>query len=172
MDVVTLPLVYSQAPVSHALELLQQHRRAGVVRYTENDIYDLLFAGNLLRARAAKKKTVGDVEGGRRILIADAAIAMEFNVDAVRPHRTYQQVEEMLDVHGAQYALIGAASTEVMLITRHEGLKEMLSMTGGFECDGTPTHYFPEPDVALGQKCPRIPECSRADGKPPKIQVA
>ncbi|MEO8076574.1 MAG: hypothetical protein ABI818_09620 [Acidobacteriota bacterium] len=172
MDVVTLPLVYSQAPVAQALELLRQYQRAGVVRYADNDTYELLFAGNLLRARAAGKTTVGEVEGGRRILIADAPIAREFHIDAVRPHRTYQQVEQMLDARGAQYALIAAANAEVMIITRHEGLKEMLSATGGFECDGTPTHYFPEPDVALGQKCPLIPECSRPDGNPPTIQVA
>jgi hypothetical protein len=172
MDVVILPLVWHTTPVAEALEMLKDNKRAGVVRENPDGTYRLLFAGDLLRARATAKTLVEQVQGGRDILLMDAPMATSANVDLVRPHRTWQPWEHLLDARAVEYALIGANSEHVMLVTRHESLKDMLSTTGGFECTGTPTHFFPEPEVGVNMDCPLFPACQRTDGTTPKIQPA
>jgi len=172
MDVVILPLVWQTTPVGDALEMLKDSKRAGVVRENPDGTYRLLFAGDLLRARAAGKTLVEHVQGGRDVLLTDASMAASANVDLVRPHRTWQPWEQLLDARAVEYGLIGANSEHVMLVTRHEGLKDMLSATGGFECTGTPTHFFPEPEVKVNTNCPLFPACQRADGTTPQIQPA
>lgn len=172
MDVVVLPMVWPDTKVNVALEMLQAHRRAGVVRQDLNDTYRLLFAGDLLRARAAGVSVAGEVEGGRPIFLVDSSTATAFNADLIRPRRTWAAYEQMLDALDAHYGLVGETGNEAMIVTRHEDETVALSTTGGFECTGRPTHYFPEPRVSVGEVCPLFPECSRSDGTTPTIRPA
>lgn len=171
MDVVMLPLVSPQTPVPSALDLLRRRERSGLVVESDNE-YTLLYAGDLLRARARQIATVGEVPKARPVPLLDADQARKFDLDLVRPRRTWQSYERVLDSLGALYGLVGDSQDMAMIVTRHEGLTYMLKTTGGYECSGKPTHYFPEPRVSNGDDCPLYPECSAPGGGVPKIRPA
>jgi hypothetical protein len=171
MDVVTLPVVWPSVTVSDALARMEEYERAGVIRHNATaDSYRLLFVRDLHRALDAGTPSVAQVEGGSDILILDAATATAFGVDAVRPHRTLDQAEKMLDARSVGYALLAAGWDEAMILTRHELYKE--NLTSRFKCNGTPMHIFPEPYVRLGDQCPEYPLCSGTGSTPPTIVSA
>jgi hypothetical protein len=172
MDVIVLPLVWPNTPVAGALEMLHTYKRAGVVRQGWDDTYRLLYAGDLLRAREDGIAEVGQIDAGESVMIVEMPAVTTFSIDIVRPRRTEPQYEQMLDAHGMTYGLVGETSREVMIVTRHEDETETLSGTGGYECTGTPKHFFPRPRVQVNTNCPRYPACSRADGTIPKIRPA
>lgn len=172
MDVVFLPLVWPATSVKDALDLLREYKRAGLVCQMQNDLYQLMYAGDLLRARAHAATTIADVHQRRPVLLVDEVRARPFGVDIVRPRRTSLQFEKLFDFSNVQYGLVGEASDMCLIVTRHEGQTEALRLTGGYECNGTPTHYFPEPRVTVGQVCPEFPLCSRPDGSTPTIRPA
>jgi hypothetical protein len=166
MDVVMVPLVWPGTPVGEALELLKRRERSGLVVQNPDESYHLLYAGDLLRARAAGVSTVGEVERRHRVLTLNAEWASTYALDLVTPRRTGQNYERFLATEGAEYALAGDSYDTVMIVTHHEGQTEALTMTGGYRCTGTPTHYFPEPRVSSGEQCPLYPECSQKSGVP------
>jgi hypothetical protein len=167
MDVVIIPLLRPQAEVASALELLRRWERAGVVVNPDwASSYRLLHAGDMLRARDAGIPVLAEVPGGYSVLTVDQPMADAFHLDLVRPALTWQQYETMLDEQGAQFALVGEAYDAAMVVTRHEEQQMTLSGTGGFQCSGSPRHYFPEPRVALGDPCPEIPLCTSPAGEP------
>lgn len=172
MDVVVLPLVWSHTTVSEALDLLQQHKRSGVVCHGTDDRYQLIYAGDLLRARARAASTIALVGERHPVLLVDEQRARPFGVDAIRPRRTPLQYEHLFDASKVQYGLVGEAADVVLIVTRHEGQTQTLTSTGGYECNGSPTHYFPEPRVTVGQVCPQYPLCSTVDGSKPTIRPA
>jgi CBS domain-containing protein len=166
MDVVTVPLVSPASTVEQALAAMNGARRAGVVVEEAPDRYRLLFAGDLLRARASNVPVVGAIGGGEAVVLVDPLLAQSFQIDLVRPSRSPLAYEQMLDARGSSFGLVGEGPADVMLVTRHEGLGEMLTLTGGYECTGSPRHYFPQPYVTAGQQCPLYPACA-VDGAPP-----
>jgi hypothetical protein len=125
--------------------------------------YRLLYVGDLMIARRDDVPTVGQVPGGHTIQVVDDAIARSFGLDLVRPHRTWQQYEIMLDRHGVEYALVGETSDAAMVVTKHEGQTDVLSSGARYRCNGPNWHGFPEPRVSIGDPCPRQPECGRPD---------
>lgn len=173
VDVVTLPLVPPETQIGAALRILREQRRSGLVtRDRDGSNYRLLYAGDLLRARAAHTPTVGDVPDARPVLVLNARLAQSFALDLVRPMATGLSYERMLGERGFTYALAGESDDAVMIVTLREDLAYALRGTGGYECDGQPTHYFPQPRVNLRDPCPRYPECSRPDGAMPTIRLA
>jgi hypothetical protein len=159
-----LPLVRPDEQVSPLPELLQTRGRAGLVvhHFLETpDRYRLLYIGDLIQARAAGVPTVGEVEGGHTVLVLDNSIAASDGLDLVLPMRTEQPYEDLLARHNVNYCLAGAADDTVMIVTLHED--EGWALMGPvFQCNGQrKTHYYPEPRVYLGQRCPRMPSCGR-----------
>jgi hypothetical protein len=165
-----IPLVWPQEQVSSALDLLHHRERSGLVVHSSADTYQLLHAGDLLRARDVDISVVGSVTGGYEVFVVEPPIAQSFGVDLVRPGRTPGQYEDMLDKHTTQYALVGETYDTAMIVTRHESQAEALKISGGYECSGSPTHYFPQPRVSLGDRCPEYPLCSSPDGVVPTIR--
>jgi hypothetical protein len=172
MDVVILPLISPDTSVMTALGLLRDRQRSGLVVEQLSEEYTLLYSGDMLRARAAKISWIGQVPGGRPMLRLRIEHARKYELDLVRPLKTWQSYERMLASNGVNYALSGSSRDTAVVVTLHEGLAEMLMMTGGYECSGTPTHYFPEPRVRVGERCPLYPECSAPGGGVPKIRPA
>jgi hypothetical protein len=166
MDVVVLPLVWQQFEVGPLLELLRRRDRSGLVVHHQLDgpeRYRLLYAGALMEARRDQVPTVGQVPGGHAVQVVDDDIARSFGLDLVRPHRTWQQYEAMLDRHSVTYALVGETADAAMVVTRHERETELLSSGARYRCNGPNWHGFPEPRVSIGDACPRQPECGRPD---------
>jgi hypothetical protein len=172
MDVVMIPLVRPQEQVSSALDLLYRRERSGLLVQSPSDTYRLFHAGDLLRGRAADISVVERVTGGYEVLVVELSVAQSFGVDLIRPFRTPRQCEGMLDRYRARYALVGEAYDTAMIMTRHEGQAAALTMTGGYECSGLPTHRFPEPRVSVGDRCPENPHSSGPDGGVPTIRPA
>jgi hypothetical protein len=171
MEVVTLPLVEPDVTVPEALGRLTAAGRAGVV-IADPGRYVLLYAGDLLRARDAGVAQVGAIPTAESVAIMDSTLAERFGVDLVRPRLSPDSYERLLDDRQANYVLIGEGPRDVMLVTRHEGLEEMLALTGGYECTGNPRHYFPQPYVTVGQTCPLFPACAVAGAPPSTIRPA
>jgi hypothetical protein len=166
MDVVVVPLVLQEAEVGPLLDLLRRRERSGLVvnHYLDGpDRYRLLYGGALLEARRDEVPTVGQVPGGHTVQVVDDAIARSFGLDLVRPNRTWQQYETMLDRHGVEYALVGVTSDAAMVVTMHEEQTDLLSTTATYRCNGPKWHGFPEPRVSIGDPCPKRPRCGRPD---------
>ena len=171
MDVVMLPLVWPHSDITWALQQMRKHERGGVVMNDASDNYTLFYAGNLLRARAKHAVKMQQVEGGHPVVLPSDDHVQTFKLDLIRPNRTWQAYEQMLVNVKSSYALTGQSADAVMIVTQHEGQTATL-MTGGYECNGTPTHYFPEPRVWLGEDCPQFPECVGPGGTTPTIRAA
>jgi hypothetical protein len=169
MGIVMLPRVSPETTIESALNLLLKHKRGGVVSVNRNGRYSLLYASDLHLAKATKIKTVGGVKKRRRALLLDNREARKFGVDLVRPWQTEQGYDRMFDQHKADFAIALELSDMIAVVTRHEGQERALSTTGGYKCNGTPAHRFPDPLVELRQECPRYPECSMTSGRIPTI---
>jgi hypothetical protein len=167
MDSVMIPLVWPTSEVEWALEQLRKRQRAGLVRHNTDDTYTLFFLSDLAHARADGQRRMEQVRGGHPVLLLDASNSA--TLDLVRPSRTRLQWEQILANSGLRYALAGESPDMVMIVTGHETDSKDLS-TGGYQCTGTPTHYFPEPRVSDGDLCPMIPECSGPGGTRPTIK--
>jgi hypothetical protein len=165
MDTVMLPLVWSRSEINQALEEARLRRRAGVVRYNPDDTYTLFYLSDLGRARIRGLTFMEQVPGGHPAALLDTTRAAALNLDLVRPSLTAPAFERVLADMGLDFAVAGQSRDMVMIVTLHERQTDSLS-TGGYECSGTPTHYFPDPDVSDGQLCPLRPECSAAPGQP------
>lgn len=105
------------------------------------------------------------------MLLAPEHIA-SFKLDLVRPLRSQAQFQKFLAQSKHNYGLVGATRDVAMIVTASELYARGLTLTGGFQCNGNPTHYFPLPYVVLGQNCPKYPECSRPSGAIPTIEAA
>jgi hypothetical protein len=178
MDVVSIPsyLQSESTSVSEALANLRQRERGGLV-IQDGDACRLLFAGDLLRARAAGVTMVQDVQGGRPVLVLDETHANTRGLDLRSPFNTGAEYQDMLNAGDHDYA-VAAPSIRVMppgtavVVTRSELFGVSLRMPGGYECNGKPQHSFPEPRVSPGEQCPFYPECERADGTVPTVHPA
>jgi CBS domain-containing protein len=172
MDVVMLPLVDARTTVSDALAIMTRQRRAGVVVQRNDDDYTILDAGTLLRARARGVTRVNRVAGAEKVQLLSPAVARKHRVDIVRPQRTWAQYEAMLEKADRRYSLVGASNDTAMVVTASEQLTAALSMAGGYECTGTPRHFFPKPRVNPGATCPDYPICKVHGGGVSKIRRA
>jgi hypothetical protein len=155
MEAVSLPLVLKTETVHQALARLKSTERSGVVVDDGKDIFRLLYAGDLLVAREACTKFLSDVPAGEQIHLVSQADVKAHNLDLVRPLSSESQYNQLFANLAENFALIGADHDTAMLVTRHEIERETLVMTGGYQCNGTPIHYFPRPSVKVGEPCPR-----------------
>lgn len=172
MDVVILPLLNHTETVAAALKCMRARERAGIVRQNKDDTQTLFYAGDLLRARAKRTRTLGDMLDGEKVVLLDIPRARKYRLDIVRPHRTRRGYETMLASAQADYSLVGGTADAAMIVTVSEDMTAGLSMTGGYECTGTPRHYFPRPRVQVGKPCPLRPECKLSGGGVPTIRPA
>lgn len=171
MDVVMLPLVPENASVAEALAHMRRHQRGGVIVQRANDRHELLYAGDLLHAKASRVKSVREVPNAKPVVLLNPLSAKKFRVDIVRPHRTAGRYETMLGKLEVDYSMVGGSNDTAMIVTISELMTRML-LTGGFRCNGTPRHFFPEPPVRPGQTCPKYPLCHVSGGGKPKIEPA
>jgi hypothetical protein len=202
MNAVSVPLYQASSAVSLAdiLNDLRRLGRSGIV-IEEGDEYRLVFAGELLSARAQGAKSLQDflaiaqprgaaaiaqprgaytstalaVSGGveyETMLLLGDSHAQRFRIDLVRPLRSWQEYETLFLTESSSFALAGATLDSALVVTAHEGGGEALTLTGGYQCDGTPTHYFPRPRVSAGQTCPKFHPQPRPDGTPPQVHPA
>ena len=172
MDVITIPFVPMSISVSKALEVLKQHGRSGLVAESPDSGFRVLYTGDLLQARASRITRLAgiDLPDTRRCELLDMPRARRYGVDVIRPTATIDEFSKLFTVLDAEFALTGVTRDTVMIVTLRESQVEAMRMTGGYECTGTPTHYFPEPRVRPNQKCPKYPLCSESGGGVPTIR--
>jgi hypothetical protein len=155
MDVVSLPLVFNSDTVHHALDRLKEMQRSGVVVDRTGNNFWLYFTGDLLDARAKCIKVMSEVAGGEPIHRASRDDAGKYTLDFVQPFESESGYNAMFAGVPENYALVAAGDETAILVTRHETVKDELVVTGGYECTGPTTHYFPRPSVSVGMKCPK-----------------
>lgn len=169
MDSVKLPSFSSTARVDDALDQLRVKKRSGLVIKGIRK-QRLLHTGDLLYAQAEGILTLGDVERGQPVLLLQDKDIAKFKLDSAKPERTGKQYERYLHSIKHRYTLIDTTGDSVMVVTASELDALALTDTGGYECDGNPTHYFPLPRVIPGQTCPLWPACGRPGGGKTKIR--
>lgn len=155
MDVISLPLLSNQDSLHLALARLKSHERAGVVVHENYHQFRLLHAGELLAAREAGQQFLFEVAGGESVDVMTLTDAMNHELDLVQPLQTPVSYQNMFSTIASQFALVGADHDMAMIVTRSESDVEALHSPGGYECNGTPKHYFPRPKVKAGDSCPR-----------------
>jgi hypothetical protein len=176
MDVVHLPvyLETDRTPIAAALATLKQVSCGALL--IRGETLRLIFAGDLLRARALGIINVQSVQESKPVGALGAEEVVEHQIDFRKPFDFRRQIETVLASRNLDYALPPPASADdpatVMILTRSETLALSLRMDGGYECDGRPRHYFPEPRVTAGEPCPEYPICSRTDGRIPTVHPA
>jgi CBS domain-containing protein len=171
MDSVGVPLCPEDESVDDALGELRAKNRSGIVVQSAGG-YRLLHVGNLLYARARGLGTLADIDGGQPVILLQAHHIKEFQLDIINPGNTWQQYETFLRGVAHRYTLLNTTGNTAMLVTASEKDALTLTLTGGYQCDGTPTHYFPEPRVIDGEDCPKWPECMGPGGRKSKIHPA
>jgi hypothetical protein len=190
VDSIDVPIYrqLGQDSIEDALAELRRKQRGGIL-IEDRGRYRLLFAGDLLRARHDGRLNVQDVPGGEPAMVATEEHAAAYGLDLDQPLHSWQQYETILDAHRRRYAVPAPALPPITvrpahpltrvgghtvfatatIVTRSEEYGALLRMTGGYECDGEPKHFFPEPYAQAGDNCPLYPECSRTDGSIPKV---
>jgi hypothetical protein len=171
MDTVALPLLGSHSSVASAIAQLGRQGRSGLI-VEQGDNYRVLHAGDLLRARRDGIEKLSEVGEGEPVMLLAPSHIASFGLDPIRPLRSQAQYQEFLTQSKRNYGLVGATRDVAMIVTVSELYAQTLTLTGGFQCDGSPTHYFPLPNVVLGQYCPKYPECSCPSGRRPTIEAA
>jgi hypothetical protein len=154
MDAISLPLVHNSDTVHLALARMKAYARGGVV-VEDGDFYRLVHAGELLAARAACVEILASVKEGEPVRLVSSLDAQVHGMDLVRPLRTQPQYQSMFGSIPDQYALVAADRDVAMIVTSSEKKTYELESPGGYECGGTPRHYFPRPRVQVGQSCPK-----------------
>jgi hypothetical protein len=167
-----IPFLSESLTVSKALDALKQRGRSGMVVESPAHGYRVLFTGDLLQARASRISRVAAIElpADRTCVLLDMPQARRYGVDLVRPWKTSGKFSKLLTQLNTEFALAGVTSDTVMIVSARETWVEAMNMTSGYECTGTPTHYFPEPRVRPNQRCPRYPLCSLPGGGVPTIR--
>lgn len=164
MDIVNLPLIESNTDVSSAINRLRVEARSGLVVHEADDSHHLLYAGDLLRARVKGIHAVGQIVGTRPVVLIDRNWANKHDLDLDLDVDRFDlaQFSMFQSLHGmakVNYALAARSREDLTIVTMGEWQLPMLTMTGGYRCNGTPTHYFPEPRVVIGAPCPLYPGC-------------
>lgn len=117
------------------------------------DDYSLVYVGNVLEALDRNARTLEEADQGDLVHLATAADATRYRVDLVQPLRTRLQYETLLDAVGASYSVVALARDRALVVTRHESMRELLSHSSTYYCDGSTTHYFPSPIVQVDSDC-------------------
>lgn len=174
MDVISLPLLSNQDSLHLALARLKSYERAGVVVREDSDHFRLLHAGKLLTARADGYQLLSQVAGGEEVYVMTSVDVSNYSVDLVQPLATPGQYQSMFNApaFAFDFALVGVDQDIAMIVTRSETKKEALQGSGGYECNGTPKHFFPEPRVTARQNCPLCIPGSLPGGGTPIISPA
>jgi hypothetical protein len=170
MDTIDLPLYRSDfnKSLAEVLSHLKERQRGGLVLKTE-DQYQLFYLGDLLECQATGATQLSAVQGGKPIQLLHNNDALTYQVDLIRPQQSAVGYTQLLKAYGRDYALAGETDDVALLITRSEQFGYALRVTGGYQCNGTPTHFFPYPRVVAGQTCPKYPECQLPDNSVTKI---
>jgi len=171
MDSLDVPLCSSHESIVNALEDLRARNRSGIVVQGKAG-YSLLHAGDLLYARDKGLTTLADISGGEPVIGLQKHHAKEFSLSVEFPASTSTEYETFLRSINHRYTLLSATGQSATIVTASESDAGALRLTGGYQCDGTPTHYFPRPRVSDGEVCPKWPECSRPDAKKPTVHPA
>jgi hypothetical protein len=179
MDSIDVP-IYLQSDrtrIDDALQELRRRKRGGLL-VRGKDECRLLFAGDLLRARRDGISAVQRISGGQPVMVVTEEHARSHGVDLRDLQRRPREFETMMEHHQRSYAISdprapsSVSHAVPMLVTRSEELGRFLRMTGGYECNGDPKHFFPQPYASAGDDCPLYPECSRPDGSIPKVKAS
>jgi hypothetical protein len=171
MDSVDIPFFSGGESIATALKQMRAKNRSGVVVEGEGG-YQLLHAGDLLYARDKGLAALGEVGGGHPVILLQKEHVKEFELNSVNPKSTWEEYETLLQNVGHRYTLLSATGNTATLVTASELDALSLTLTGGYQCDGTPTHYFPQPRVSDGEDCPKWPECNCPGGRKPKVHPA
>lgn len=168
-DVVNLPLVEHTATVAAALKRMGR-ARAGIVVKWPDDAHSLVLAGALLRARDAGVELVSGVPGVHLVTphrsntrarqIADQIGLMEV-FDKTKDQIARSVYTQLFRKIGYDYAIAGSSNRMARVITGSPRVAAMLNMSGGYQCTGTPRHYFPDPFVEVDDPCPEVPLCGK-----------
>jgi hypothetical protein len=169
MDIVSLPLLSLKTTIPEALDAVKRSQRSGLV-VRDAQAVRLLHTGDLLYARAAGTKTLGDIHDLRIAIQATPLHVERFKLDLDEPTNTRPEFEAFLSTNHYRYAFLDSNQGHARIVTLSELDALALTLTGGYQCDGSPTHYFPLPRVIVGQDCPLWPRCSRTDGSRPKVE--
>lgn len=171
MDSVEIPLCSAGETIDGALGELRAKNRSGVVVQSAGG-YRLLHAGDLLYARDKGLATLGDVDDGQPVILLQEEHVKEFRLNTTNPKSTWHEYEAFLRDVAHRYTLLSTTGNTAMIVTASELDTLALTLTGGYQCDGTPTHYFPQPRVSDGEDCPKWPECTGPGGGKSKVHPA
>lgn len=170
MDSVEIPFLLPNTRIDSALSELRARKRAGLVMKGKSKSR-VLYAGDLLYGRKSGVVTLGDVETGSAIVTLQDKDITKFKLDLDEPTRTWKQYESFLRSVDCGYTLLGTSGSSARIVTVSEEYGTALRLTGGYECDGEPTHYFPLPRVVIGENCPLWPACRPKDGGTGKPKI-
>jgi hypothetical protein len=128
----------------------------------------LIFIGRLFEARDRGVDMLAQVQG-QPIHIHDRVETGDMVLDQVRQSlfNTPDQFENLFKGFlppDTRFILAGQAGARAVLVSGHETWAAMVGNTQVYECNGSPKHYFPDPQVSEGETCPKWPECTAPGG--------
>lgn len=162
MDAVWLPVLWHGDTLDNALSAMEQTKRAGILVEGDNR-YEVVLMDHVRAAVRRGARTLAQVSERDPVHVPAVQDAMTFRVDLIHPLRTGLEYQTLLDGAGRSYALIAQAYDMGLIVTRHEGRRQMLSPANTYYCEGgaDSPHTFPAPDVNVGDeclKCLRLPK--------------
>lgn len=159
---IDLPVVDFETTIENALGQMHSLDRHAVI--VENPNASRLLHEPLLRQSSERgMHVVGTVAGGWPVQFVTSAEGRNRGPELMRSERP----ETLIGRYPSQRIFAALNPKAVRVVTAHEGLAGMLSgqYGGPYKCngkkaeDGRP-HYFPDPYVQIGDRCPYWPECN------------
>ena len=162
MDAVWLPALTSVHSLKDAVAVMHDSKRSGVLVESAGSC-KLVYIGSVLEAIDRGATMMAELREGDAVHTARADDATRYGVDLIHPLHTRFEYEMLLDTERAPYSVVAQAYNHALIVTRHERFERMLNAGSTYYCDGPQRHYFPSPDVQVGEDCPK---CSvRPKGK-------
>lgn len=156
MDAVWLPVLWQGETPADAITAMEKAGCSGFLVENDEDRYDIVSLEDLQRALGQNPRTLEQVQQRAPIYLVRIDDATSHGVDLIRPLRTFRQYEALLDHVGHHYALVAHAYEMALVVTGRERYRKHFSQSNTYYCaGGSTTHYFPRPDVHVGDDCPK-----------------
>jgi hypothetical protein len=155
MDAVWLPVLWKNESLKNAVTAMKEAKTSGLL-VEGDERFDVVMLESVEQALGRGVRTLGEVQDREPALLPEPGDAAARHLDLIRPLRTGMEYQELLDNAGRTYALVAHAYDWGLVVTRHESGRQALSRSNTYYCrGGTRTHYFPRPEVQVGEECPK-----------------
>ena len=141
---VNVPFFAVAARLDEALAALRARHRSAVVADDGTRRW-LIYAGDLAAAHARGKVRIADLPATAMLPIA----------------------EPFGDPARQKLSLLDTAGNTAAVLSYRPHVNQSLTKTGAYRCNGPNTHFFPLPEVDLGQNCPY---CTTSNPTVPTIE--